>query len=204
MIHPPCRQTVGSHQKVLMRNAFESALTALAIVATAFLLFTGSFQVNQWLDGLMLYAPGVSLIFLPAGVKLLCILVGGVPAAVGIGLASVYLSLALWTDLPTISVVYFAVLSVGSPSVAIYVINRYGGIGQELRHLKYWHVIALSALAALLNGFGHNLVYLWQGVTAPADFLAKSMAMVFGDFLGCFVVVESVNAGTRLVRMIRA
>ena len=46
------------------------------MVAVAFLRFVGSFHLNQALDSYMLYAPGVSLIFIPAGVKLLAILVG--------------------------------------------------------------------------------------------------------------------------------
>ena len=187
-----------------MRKLLEAALPAPAIAVTAFLLFTGSFQVNQWLDYLMLYAPGVSLIFLPAGVKLLCILVGGLPAAVGLFCASIYLSISLWTELPPISIYYFAVIAVGSPWLAVMAVRWYFGIQRDLSNLKYWHVIALSALAALINGFSQNVVYFIHGVTAPADFLSKSFAMVFGDFLGCFVVVELCNTGTRVLQKITA
>ncbi len=52
------------------------SVTDLAVAATTFLVFVGSFHLNQRLDSYMLYTPGVSLIFIPAGVKLLSILIG--------------------------------------------------------------------------------------------------------------------------------
>jgi hypothetical protein len=39
----------------------------------------------------------------------------------------------------------------------------------------------------------HNIVYVWQDKVAPADFLSKSTAMIFGDFLGCFIVIVFFN-----------
>jgi hypothetical protein len=35
----------------------------------------------------------------------------------------------------------------------------------------------------------HNIVYIWQGVTATEELWTKSSAMAFGDFFGCLVVV---------------
>ncbi len=175
----------------------------LAAALIAFLLFTGSFQLNQLLDQYMLFAPGVSLIFIPAGVKLLCLLVGGLPAAIGLFAASIYLSVALWTDLPTLSIYYFALISVASHAAAIALVMGRFKIRTDLGNLNYWHIVALSALAGILNGFAHNVVYLTQGVTSPADFFGKATAMAFGDFLGCFVVVLLFNLGISLMQHVR-
>jgi hypothetical protein len=64
------------------------SVTDLAVAATTFLVFVGSFHLNQRLDSYMIYTPGVSLIFIPAGVKLLSILIGRLPAIVGLYIAS--------------------------------------------------------------------------------------------------------------------
>jgi hypothetical protein len=49
-----------------------------------------SFRVNQLFDDFFLYASGMSLLFLPAGVKLPFVLIGRIPAICGIMAVSVY------------------------------------------------------------------------------------------------------------------
>jgi hypothetical protein len=174
-------------------------LTDLAMVVVAFLMFVGAFQLNQHLDGIMLYVPGVSLIFIPAGVKLLVILVGRVPAIVGLFIASVYLSMALWTDLQTASLYFFAVASVFSYAIAAYCVMKLLGIHRDLYNLRYRHIVVLSLAASVLNGIVHNMAYLMEGVTALEAQWGNSAAMALGDFLGCFIVVSLFHTATLLL-----
>lgn len=175
----------------------------LLVAACVFLLFTGSYKVNEYFDSFMLFAAGVSLIYIPAGVKLLCLLVGGVPALVGLFASSLYLNILLWSTLSLTSALLFASIGVGSYAIAVYVVKGYLKIGPNLSNLSYWHIIVLSVTASLFNGFGQNFVYLTQGVTANEEMLRKSAAMAFGDFLGCFVVVMLFNICIRAVRRAR-
>ncbi len=177
-----------------------SLANKLAIAAVSFLLFAGSFHFNEVFDRLMLYAPGISLIFVPAGVKLLCILVGGEAAALGLLASSIYLSLAIWKNLPPIATVYFGAIAVGSYYAAVQLVKRGCKIKPDLSNLKYWHIVVLSATASLLNGFAHNIIYMLQGVTQREEFFSKSWAMAFGDFFGCFFVVMLFNVCINAVR----
>lgn len=170
--------------------------TDLAMVGVAFLMFVGSFQLNQSLDSYMLYAPGVSLIFIPAGVKLLAILVGRVPAIVGLFIASIYSSTGLWTELQTASLYFFAIASVFSYAIAAYCVMNWLGIHRDLYNLRYWHIVVLSLVASLLNGIVHNVAYLMEGVTTIEAQWGNSAAMALGDFLGCFVVVSLFHTAT--------
>ncbi len=171
----------------------------LAMVAVAFLMFVSSFHLNQAFDSYMLYAPGVSLIFIPAGVKLLVILVGRMPAIVGLFIASVYLSMALWTDLQTASLYFFAVASVFSYAIAANCVMKWLGIHRDLYNLRYWHIVVLSLAASVLNGVVHNVAYLMEGVTAIEAQWGNSAAMALGDFLGCFIVVSLFHTATLLL-----
>jgi hypothetical protein len=85
----------------------ENLLMALA-AAVAFGL---SFRVNQLFDDFFLYASGMSLLFLPAGVKLLFVLIGRIPAICGIMAVSVYLGYGIWPDKGIGAVIYFAFIS---------------------------------------------------------------------------------------------
>ncbi len=59
-------------------------LSDLFVALVAGLVFVGSFNFNQYFDGYFVYAPGISLLFIPAGVKLLAFLVGRIPAVIGL------------------------------------------------------------------------------------------------------------------------
>ena len=182
-----------------MPNLTKLQLTDLAMVGVAFLMFVGSFQLNQHLDSYMLYAPGVSLIFIPAGVKLLAILVGRVPAIAGLFMASIYSSTGLWADLHTASLYFFAAASVFSYAIAAYGVMKLLGIHRDLYNLRSWHIVVFSLAASVLNGVVHNVAYLMEGVTAVEAQWGNSAAMTLGDFLGCFVVVSLFHTGTLLL-----
>jgi hypothetical protein len=175
-----------------------------AIALAAFVLFTLSYKLNEYFDAFMLFAAGVSLVYIPAGVKLLCLLVGGGPALIGLLASSLYLNLVLWANLSLLSSVYFALIGVGSYAVVVYLIRRQFQIRLDLSNLNYLHIIVLCVAASFANGFGQNLVYLTQGVTAPDELISKSTAMAFGDFLGCFLVVMLFHAGITATRAVAA
>ncbi len=181
-----------------MKN--NSVLSNVAIALAAFVLFTLSYKLNEYFDAFMLFASGVSLVFIPAGVKMLCLLVGGVPAIVGLFLASLYLNLVLWANLSLAASLYFAMIAVGTYAAVVYLIRRLFQIRPDLSNLNYLHIILLCVIASFSNGFGHNLVYLTQGVTAPDELISKSTAMAFGDFLGCFLIVMLFHAGITATR----
>ena len=178
----------------------KSVLYNAAIAFAAFVLFTLSYKLNEYFDAFMLFASGVSLVFIPAGVKMLCLLVGGVPAIVGLFLASLYLNLVLWANLSLAASLYFAMIAVGTYAAVVYLIRRLFQIRPDLSNLNYLHIILLCVIASFSNGFGHNLVYLSQGVTAPDELISKSTAMAFGDFLGCFLIVMLFHAGITATR----
>jgi glucose-6-phosphate-specific signal transduction histidine kinase len=164
-------------------------MSDLFVVLIAGLAFTGSFNFNQYFDGYFVYAPGISLLFIPAGVKLLLVLVGRLPAVIGILIVSVYLGAGIWPDKSLLTVFIFAFVSLITYPIAAYLVMQTLGIHRDLTNLRYWHIVALSLSASILNGTVHNLIYLWQGVIATEDLWSKSSAMAFGDFFGCLVVV---------------
>jgi hypothetical protein len=187
-----------------MKKFRENYLAQIATALVASVMLVGSFKVNQNLDYLMLFAPGVSLIFIPAGVKLLCILVGGLPAAIGVYIGSVYLSTLMWTQVPSMGNMFMALIAVATYGLAVYLVMQKFRIKPDLSNLNYWHVIWLSSAASLMNGFGLNVAYFSQGVTTASEFFSKSTAMAFGDFLGCFVIVMLFNIAIQIVKKFRS
>jgi hypothetical protein len=175
----------------------------IAIAAASGLLFSLSFRLNQFFDEQFVYSAGISLLFLPAGVKLLAVLVGRLPAILGIMVVSVYLGAGIWPDKSMTAVVYFAFVGLMTYPVAAFGVMRLFNIQQDLSNLRYHHIVTLSLAASVLNGVAHNWLYLTQGVTASEELWRKSAAMALGDFMGCFVVVALFHATMSLARSLR-
>lgn len=161
----------------------------IAIAVISGILFSLSFRLNQFFDAQFVYSAGISLLFLPAGVKLLAVLVGRLPAIVGIMVVSVYLGAGIWPDKAMTAVVYFAFVSLMTYPIAVFGVMHVFRIHKDLTNLRYHHIVWLSLAASVLNGVVHNLLYLAQDVTASEELWRKSAAMALGDFMGCFVVV---------------
>lgn len=176
-----------------------SPLSRLAICCASFLLFSLSFKLNGLLDSFALYAPGVNLVFVPAGIKLVCLLVGGEAAALGLVLSSVHASLGVWQDTSLAEMISFAIASIGSYYLTLKLASRLMGIDHTLSNLRYWHIMILCVLVSLANGTIQNIVYLVQQKVLPQDLLASTAAMVLGDFLGCFIVISLFNVGIDMV-----
>ncbi len=177
-----------------MKKIIENDFVANSAMAVAsFLLLQGSFVLNTYLDPYLLYAPGANLVFIPAGVKLLCILVGGVPAAIGILASSAYISIGLWGENTFLSTFSLAIVAVLTYYSAVVGVKKLFKIHDDLSNLRYWHIVVLSTLASVLNGFLLNLAYYSQQVTPVAHIWSKGAAMALGDFMGCCIVVMTFN-----------
>jgi hypothetical protein len=176
----------------------------IATAVASGLLFSLSFRLNQYFDEQFVYSAGISLLFLPAGVKLLAVLVGRLPAIVGLLIVSIYLGAGIWPDKSMTSIVYFAIVSLMTYPIAAYCLMHLLHIHRDLSNLRYHHIVLLSLAASVLNGVVHNWLYLTQGVTTIEDLWQKSAAMAMGDFIGCFVVVALFHAATGVLRKTRS
>jgi predicted permease len=175
----------------------------IATAATSGILFSLSFRLNQYFDEQFVYSAGISLLFLPAGVKLLAVLVGRLPAILGLLVVGIYLGAGIWPDKAMTSIVYFAVVSLMTYPIAAFGLMRLLHISHDLSNLRYHHIVLLSLAASVLNGVVHNWLYWSQGVTASEELWQKSAAMAMGDFMGCFVVVALFHAATGVLSRAR-
>ena len=182
-----------------LRQLSDMRWTQFAVLVVAGVGFGLSFRLNQLLDSYFVYSPGISLLFIPAGVKLLSVLVGRLPAVIGILIVSVYLGAGIWPDKSMVTVFSFAFVSLMTYPVASYIVMRVVGIHRDLYNLRYWHIVALSLAASALNGVVHNIEYVIEGVSDSESQWGNTAAMALGDFLGCFVVVSLFHTATLLL-----
>ena len=172
----------------------------LVVALVSGLVFSLSFRLNQYFDDWLIYSPGISLLFIPAGVKLLAVLLGRWPAVVGLLVVGVYLGAGIWPDLSMRPVFYFAFVGLMTYPVAAYGVMKWLHIRADLSNLRYLHIVVLSLAASVFNGVVHNVVYMLEGVSSSDDLWRQSAAMAFGDFMGCFVVVALFHTVAKVIK----
>ncbi|PIT76280.1 hypothetical protein [Limnohabitans sp. B9-3] len=170
---------------------FTALLSGIAIIL--------AFRLSSVFDSWLAYASNISLFFLPAGIKLLLLLVLRTPAFMGMWIAGVYLGAGLYFDSTFFSVVLLAFVNLITYALAILAAMHFLGVHSDLRNLKYWHIVVISVAASLLSGIVNNLVFMLENMTSSQELWAKSAAMAFGDFVGCFVVVSLFQAVIQLL-----
>jgi hypothetical protein len=128
-------------------------------------------------------------VYLPAGIKVLSVLIFGWIAAVGIGLA-VFIRLAIFQpEQPWF--VWFTVALVGSV-VLVLVVNltlKGLGVASDLHNLKYRDVVTLALFASIAHGFSYTYVIFAIHHYAFDNFMRESMIIVMGGFFGNMLII---------------
>ncbi len=154
------------------------------IVAVLWVLL---YQLNKIAFSQLTFSVYITLIFIPAGLRLVAILLFDEAAVLGLFVGAIITSaINASLDLPATILISF--ISAVSPyfSVALtkYVLN----INDILHNLYARQLILLSLISAVLSSVTHNIFfYFYLGLSS--DVLNGFLSMFVGDFLGCLLLL---------------
>ncbi|MFZ9611576.1 MAG: hypothetical protein ACO294_12830 [Methylococcales bacterium] len=128
-------------------------------------------------------------VYLPAGIKVLSVLIFGWLAAIGIGLAVFIRLLIFQPEQPWFS--WFMVALVGSVVLVLAVNLTLKGLGvaKDLHNLKYRDVVTLALFASIAHGFSYTYVIFTIHNYAFDNFMRESMIIIMGGFFGNMLVI---------------
>jgi hypothetical protein len=173
----------------------------LALVGLGFVLYLMSYELHRVLLPYVAYVQGVDLLFLPAGIKLVMVMIGGWRGALGCGLALLVMTNHVWPELsPPLQVVY-AALSAGVTWLVVRQMFKHKALGQSLEGLCFWDIVHIDAINTLLHGLVLNSFFWLLGNRTAETLPSSVLAMAFGDFLGTGVVLVLVLAVDRVLRL---
>ena len=104
-------------------------------------LLSPSAQMWEW----------IYLVFLPAGSKLICILLFGVWGSIGDALALFLMVIHFISEGSLLAWTVYATVSSGATLLSVRFFMRYSRIDANLSNLKYWHIPFLSLYSSLLH-----------------------------------------------------
>jgi hypothetical protein len=148
-------------------------------------LYAAFFMINVLLSPLLdILSDRIALIFFPAFIRVMALVVAGLAGALGIVLGSLiiqlfYVGADLWASLPVS-------LASGIGAWAAYAVMRFAFDTKQLP-ITLPVLLALSGLYSAFNAMIHGLVWHVGGV--GAEITAEQLSlMMLGDFLGVVVM----------------
>jgi len=178
----------------------EQIRNGVLIASTSFALWLSSVFLHKTFMPSLKVAEGIDLIYLPSGIRLLLLLIGGVAAAVGVAFANLALVEAeLGIGDPalfTLTAVYTAF----TPLFSLWLTMRFLGVDRSLKVLSARQMPWICLGTAVGSSVLHSIYFSFTHPRPPLEILSGTLAMSFGDFVGSFLVVVALCMLIRAVR----
>ena len=158
------------------------------------------------------YALGVSLIFLPAGIRTLSVLIFGFRGALGVFAGSILSTIEYMGHIASMdffNVCLVACVSAFSSYLMMVAVCRWRRIGTDLNELTFNDVMTIVFSQGLLSSTLHQLIYSRHSFEAAYDHptLAEALrlwgAMATGDIVGSMILMLSAVALVNLLHRIQ-
>ena len=157
------------------------------------IVWLGVSLLNSVLMASTAVTTGIALVYLPAGFRLLIILLFGFWGALGIFLTNPILFIDYFGSASIAELVINAGIAAFVPYIVVNICVRYFGISSSLTELKPIHLPVLALAVSLTTPLAFNNLFLLAGREPPELFLTNFSAMAFGDFVGCLLVIGCVR-----------
>lgn len=132
---------------------------------------------------------GITLVYVPAGVRLVILLISGFWGAFGIALAFPLALFEVYPDASWRETLTYAAIAGLVPYATVIAACRAAGITRDLRSLRSIHLPLLAAAVSLTGALAYAGALTAFGRLDSDLLLQNVTAMSAGDFLGCFAVV---------------
>ncbi|MBU3668247.1 MAG: hypothetical protein FGM53_06940 [Rhodocyclaceae bacterium] len=161
----------------------------------------------MWLIQLQLtvfdYALGVSLIFLPAGIRTLAVLIFGFRGAIGVFLGSVISTSGYMGHVESLnffSICIIAAVSAFSSYLMMALVCWWRRIGSNLDELVFRDILSIVFTQGLLSASLHQIIYAFHPIASEYDHPSQAetlrlwAAMATGDVVGSMIMMLSAVA----------
>jgi hypothetical protein len=169
--------------KIAPQEAFETAALTLGSAA----LFVSFFHLNGWLFSNLAYAKGVNWVFLPAGFRIVLVLILGLPGATGIMLGTWYLDQGSLESQPWL-VLLTGMVSGFTPFAVMKVLAKGQQTARLLRGMTTQSLLNFTLIFAAASAVAHHLLWLLMQ-RADVNIWVDVWPMFIGDAIGSLLML---------------
>lgn len=180
---------------VLISNIrFSFGLAALSLI-----LFSAALLINELVFVNSEYVRGINWVYLPAGVRILCVLLFGLPGAVGVFIASWFSSVYYYFPHDALRAIVGAFISAIAPFLAYHAVRRGFRLRAGLENLTPSLLFVCCVACAVANAGSHHVWFALNGQTGP-ELIRGLPVMALGDLMGAVIVLYGIKALLALSR----
>lgn len=158
----------------------------LSFIAGSFFYF--SYRINEGLLSWAAYSQGISLIFLPAGIKHLSILLAGGWGALGCFVALFLLAHEFWSGIHPVILLFYCLVSTCATWLGVWLSLNILNIKSDLGNLKFIHLPQMDFITATIHAIIINVFFIATSMKSSHAF-SNYLAMLLGDYIGGFIVL---------------
>ena len=169
-------------------TAEDSALTVLIVVAIA-LLWLLSGKINQALSAYTAYADGIDLIYLPAGIRLVIVLIFRTWGAVGITVTNPILFMGEFDEVALPEILVNSLICGFVPLLAVTIACPILRIDKNLKNFRSIDIPLLALAVSVATPLAFNMQFIYFNMKSATELWQNLSAMILGDFIGCLLVL---------------
>jgi hypothetical protein len=176
------------------------------VIRLAYVVIAGVLGVaSWWLNGIVFQhfevSPGINLVYWPHGVRVLAVLLFGLPGAIGLTLSAFLVAPIVYFNEPSLSLLTPFVGGMAPYLARRIVLVETTRESANLSGLRSAHLISIVTLSALFNAGGHTILRL--SVTYGGNYAAEFCAMLAGDILGALSLLYAIKLGVMAFKRFR-
>ena len=182
------------HTIIGMKHASISSSSAshfLMGAAISALLYSTLFFLNDRLTEVLKFDLGVSWIYLPAGLRLLLILIFGFAGAIGIAAASFVISYFGVFPPDLVTCIGIGLISGFAPLLAKWVVIANVNISSDLSNLSLQKIVFCIVVYAFMSAGLHQIWFELRGIESGS--LDHFLVMFVGDIAGSILLIAVIK-----------
>jgi hypothetical protein len=162
------------------------------MVAATMIAFIAMFAANEWLFTRLEFVPGINWIYLPAGMRLLCVLLFGNAGALGLLLVSWTLCFFYLFPDDYLRSFMGGLLAAAAPWIANRIAQNVFGLRASLTNLSPARLLVCIVLYSIASPLLHHIWFALHG--DGGNLLRGFVVMFIGDLNGTLIVVYAMKA----------
>jgi len=176
---------------LLLTNLLKASLCVIGVA----LAWVFCFRLNSFIFSYLEQTQFVNWVFMPAGVRLLSVLLLDEYAVIGLFIGALITSPAIATSLTESLVI--SLISALNPYIAIHITKRLLKVDDLLKKLGAKELILMGLFSAIFNCLSHHLYFYWEGMKSS---WANCATMFVGDLLGITITLVLFNMSLKFIR----
>lgn len=173
------------------------------MVVTTMLAFIAMLAANEWLFTRLELVPGINWVYLPAGMRLLCVLLFGDAGAIGLLLVSWLVCFFHFFPNDFLRSFMGGILAAAAPWLANRIAQQAFGLRASLKNLSPARLLVCIVLYSIASPLLHHIWFAIHGDNQ--DLLHSFIVMFVGDLNGTLIVVYAMKGLLALLpRQVRA